>query len=213
MVYRTGHKRRRGPSAYDRIQDAKIRKLEVIEEQKSHDKVIAIARTDVQLTWSAFTILNDMTQGDTNLTRDGDSCSMQSLFLRLTITPTFLSEEIGGVALRIVIIRKKVSSGAFPTAAIAFSVDNINGLIRRDQNISGEDIRGNLQFLYDKTFNINVNSQERQIKMYFNLKGMEATYASSGTSPHRNGLYIAICKTGSVADWNLEGNSRVMFKG
>ncbi len=216
--YRTGHKRRYTPSAYDRVQDRKIRKLsKTIEPKNLTIAQVTLTRTAAQGDWTINASNGPaIAATDTVNSREGNEIVVQSLFVRGIITSKGTAAEIGGAAVRIVIGMQKVTDQSAPAALDIFHTDTILGMMSiQNTGTNLIDHSGNIQIFYDRTFNLDNNKSQQQVKFFKKWpRGLKQKYGS-GTAdfPHTNGFFICMCKRATTDGYDFQFIERVRFTG
>lgn len=204
------------PSKYDKIQDRKIRKLVAAVERKTLDATISESHVAAGVTWDVTEIVSPQ-QGDSLSRRDGEECLLQSLFLRLSIGPNNTATNTKGYSVRIAILAQKVTSSPDPIATDIWETDNINGMnnVTNVGSTNTVHVSGNFQFYYDKTFNFNINAQDRQVKIFIKFpgSGLLQKFGGAGLDAHTNRLYFCWVKTVTIDQINIVGNVRLRFIG
>ncbi len=215
-MYRRRNYRRGRPTAYDRQQDRRIRQNTQSIETKFVDATFALDRTQALVTWDIDRQL-DINQGDTVSTRDGNATNALSFYMRGIITPNGTSTELVGVSIRIVVMIQTITTTTAPLAADIFSVDNINGMHDLTNLGTGAvpHTAKAFKFIFDKTFNMNVERQTQHINFFHTFPGgmIQQWTADAATRAHTNAIYILMSKTASVDGWGFDGQCRLRFQG
>jgi hypothetical protein len=126
--------------------------------------------------------LNDMAQGDTDQTRDGDSISMKSLEIRATVTNN--AAVTAGV--RLVVVRDKQNTLANPGDYLAYGSDPV-----ALNTPFAWDNRHRFTVLYDEVINADGTLFDKHSIVHFiPLKGLKTQYDGGSTDATTNALKL-----------------------
>lgn len=158
------------------------------------------------------TQLTNLTQGDTNITREGNQITAESIYIKLMF---HIAAAASSSQIRCLLVHDKQSNGAaFATTDLLESVTNIRSLItpRNLDNIK------RFQVLYDKIIVLNQNvasaiSTTRFIKIYKKL-GINLRYdgnAGDITDLTQSALSLLFISNEATNEPTVDVDSRIRF--
>ncbi len=224
----TGRKRAR-PTRYDRVQDRKIRKLQIILEVKE-DTNNAQTLTLVNGTPQVFDLDTLMaTETAANpVGRVGDKISLVSHTMRARFNQAASGATIDpdGTLLRIACVWDRRPLGVIATAAEMFAG---GGTAITHLHSTAEQEKGRFQFLYDQVFTVPkgkvqdnqtpftyLDGNQQFIKWYINLKGKTSDYSAvtdDQTSLQKGQLLFYILALGNSSNMNFIWARRFKWQG
>lgn len=135
-------------------------------------------------------LLNGTSTGDANTTRDGNKISMRSLYIGCSAVLASSTSDL----MRLVIFKWKSPDGVAPIPSDVLSNVSSSYIIEAPYTFNKRKL---FQVLYDKTFQVNANSNHYySFKKLINLKGSITTYkgaTASVSDMSSNALYALLC--------------------
>lgn len=189
--------------AYKAFKSAKYLKSLINVEKKKRDTTNTFTSTD------QVSLLNQIAQGDTDLTRSGNSILMKSLYLQALLTSNATDNDI---SYRILIVQDTQQvADTSPSVSDVLDATAANNLIAPLNN----ETVGRFKVLFDKRGVLNnlvaSVTKQRMIKHYFKLN-LHARYnGSSDTDIQKNGLYLIWLHNGGANSPTFNVNTRLSF--
>lgn len=212
--------------------DRRIKKIQNRQELKHVDVLFNAIEMGSDSTSAAYTLLNPLTIGNTNLTRIGDKASFTSIQIRATITAA-AAAIASPVTWRIIVVRDMQPNGATPTPANLLDTSVITALVHAPYN---NDYTERFRVISDKkgvinpfrnrawtdTAGSNVVTEVGRIGIKYNLRwqlGFATNYglANGGTIADisKNAVFFLAMSDQTLASDlgpTITGGSRMYFK-
>lgn len=158
-------------------------------EYKHHDVV-----TNTQLIQDTPSIqsLTAVSQGDTTLTRDGNSVKMTSLYVKGTLT---LNATGSSDVCRVMLVRSKRPTA--PTASVIFDTTSTLNEVFSFRNINATDY---VDVLYDRCFSLTDSGSNKivPLQIYLNKKMHLKWDVGTDTASYGH-IYLVLCGTNPAA--------------
>ncbi len=212
----SGRKRKR--TNYDRIQDAKIRKLARNITLKQHGTITDMVLSTGTLAAASLCLVP---QGETDLTRESSNIHMKSVSIRWRATGSAVA-TVGTGAIRIMIVLDNDPRGATPSATQMLTTSSLLSAYNVGRVIGQERSRGRFKFIYDETYDMPTDaiaSADQLVKsmtgkMYLPLKDTEVLYTGDSgaiTEIEKNNLVVVAIPLGNTEDITVNFNSVLRF--
>ncbi len=198
MYRRTTRKRKTYPSRYDRMQDAKIRKLMEHDQNKMHQ--ILLQSMALSSSTGEILILNSVIQGETDSTREAAFIRLEKLSIRWTAQGSAVATTTTG-AFRFMIVYDKDTDEVAPTMLQMLVTDHMLAPYNTGLVVGQERSRGRFKFLYDKIVDMpsDAIASADQLadsvsgKLFLNLRHLRTAYTADtggATDVTKGGLFM-----------------------
>lgn len=184
--------RRRGPKVSGTTRAIAVKALKTARTVKKETKpellYKEISLADVPTTTGTLTRLNEIDQGDTHLTRQGDQIRCKYFKFKMTLTKDPDNATSDPTRVMFFLEKKPVVIGTAPTKGhLTFS--------NTPTSMPNELYKDRFQILYDKTFVIDPNHYTKYINKTIPLKCISKYTDGTGTNCERNVLWMYVIST------------------
>lgn len=151
--------------------------------------------------------LTDIAQGDTDITRTGNSIFVRSVFLRGSLTSS--ADDATGTVVRIILFSDtQQTSDTAPSAASVLSGVDIDAPLNRTT-------AGRYNIMWDMMFNMPLQSDSgvniRQVKRFQSLRHHVRYNGAASTDIQKNGIYLLLLSNQATNTPTPNLTARVMY--